>query len=108
MPGTYLVRRFRSPDHIFGVGALTFFVVDHPRHGAELWRTDGTRAGTFELHGLGEWPAQLEGFTALKGRLLFVDSYVDLWASDGTTRGTVMLRDLYLRRRPDESLSGHR
>lgn len=74
--------------------------------GRELWITDGTSAGTTLLKdinpGIDEWdtPARSspETFTALRnGKVVFTaDDGVhgrELWVTDGTEAGTVMLRD---------------
>ena len=59
-----------------------------------LWRTDGTAAGTSFVHA---FPKPLGSITALGKRVLFgaEDASVgyELWASDGTSAGTVLLKD---------------
>ena len=74
----------------------------------EVWRSDGTAAGTFPLRAvlevsLAEHGARADGFalrsfTAAGERLFFVaDDAVhgaELWVSDGTAAGTRMVRDL--------------
>lgn len=95
-----------DPSMTFGtqsfvqVGALWFFVADTALNGRELWRTDGTPAGTALLRDI--WPgpfgssptelmehAGLLYFAAtddLRGR--------ELWRSDGTEAGTVLVAEL--------------
>ncbi|HEY2290333.1 MAG TPA: ELWxxDGT repeat protein, partial [Thermoanaerobaculia bacterium] len=87
-----------SPANVLG-GKL-YFIADDGVHGRELWRTDGTPAGTalfMDLDpgaGSGD-PAQL---TVAGGRLFFVaDDGVhgrELWTSDGTAGGTHMVEDI--------------
>src|SRR5262249_51370878 len=63
---------------------------------SELWVTDGTAAGTSGLH---VFAANSEGevprdFVALGNRVVFhvpTDQAVDVWSSDGTPGGTVLL-----------------
>jgi ELWxxDGT repeat protein len=35
-----------NPDELVQVGTTTFFVASTPQAGRELWRSDGTEAGT--------------------------------------------------------------
>lgn len=69
-------------------GDLLFYVVDE-----ELWRTDGTEAGAWELalppHNSG--PRELAGL----GDQLFFELNRDLWVSDGTDAGTELFHDSY-------------
>ena len=68
--------------------------------GEELWRTDGTGAGTRLVKDIypgteGSWPAEI---TVLGGKLLFRATdggpydYA-LWESDGTAAGTKLVQD---------------
>ena len=76
-------------------GTLFLFAGD-PDHGAELWASDGTEAGTALVKDLE--PGSLDGFpselTALGEILLFQgpgEAYRWLWTSDGTEAGTAPL-----------------
>ncbi len=73
-------------------------------HGQELWKTDGTATGTvlvkdinthtFDFHPTGSNPEKLIDFN---GTLIFdAQEYMDHepWKSDGTTAGTIMLKDI--------------
>src|SRR5947209_8369307 len=79
-------------------GALYFAATDLT-HGTELWKTDGTAAGTVIVDDidpgtLGSNPTSL---TVVGSTLFFAASDgvhgPELWESDGTTAGTVMVKD---------------
>ncbi len=86
-------------DFVVGL-SYTFFTANDGTHGEELWRTDGTAAGTVMLKDIGpgdrmgyvEWP------TTVSKRLFFVaDDGThgrELWKSDGTPQGTVLVKDI--------------
>lgn len=68
---------------------------------AELWKTDGTAAGTVLVHDIfpgsaGSFPSEL---IELNGRLIFQAEDEtggrELWSSDGTSEGTVLLKDIH-------------
>jgi ELWxxDGT repeat protein len=89
----------------FSAGRL-FFTADDGVNGVELWRSDGTEAGTFlvkDIHPTGSSnPSHLTAVSAGglgAGRLFFAASDgvdgVELWTSDGTEAGTVQVKDIY-------------
>jgi ELWxxDGT repeat protein len=63
---------------------------------SELWRTDGTRAGTRMLHVTALQGGDINDLVELHGRLYFVSPYDEghrrLWRSDGTGAGTAPIR----------------
>lgn len=84
------------------VGDIALFVGSDPDHGAELWRSDGTEAGTYLVKDL--WPGtngSIAGvgfnFWVFGGQLYFAPEVpvysTELWRSDGTEAGTVMVQD---------------
>jgi len=100
------------PKGFTGVGGTVYFAADGGE-GEELWKTDGTAAGTvlvkdirkgaFPLGGgpAGSFPREL---TELNGRLYFTADNGDsaknangreLWTSDGTPKGTRMVKDIF-------------
>ena len=110
------------PSDLLGVSGITYFTANDGVHGTELWKTDGTPSGTalvkdintgtgsgvylyyskmYYWRGDGSWkPAAL-------GKTLFFRGYTpttgyELWKTDGTAAGTVMVKDI----RPG-SLSGY-
>lgn len=90
-------------DNLTLVGSTLFFTIDLPNVGQQLWKTDGTAAGTtmvLSLVGLFTPPAgsppgiwdnvPIRQATAAAGKLFFVatdnDRGEELWVSDGAQR----------------------
>lgn len=78
---------------------LLFFVAGDGEHGFELWRSNGTAAGTRLLRDLAPGPesSRPAELTAFRDRLYFVASDPErgpaLWTSNGRPRGTRLVRD---------------
>ena len=89
-----------SPHGFVTIGTTTFFVATTPPTGQELWKTDGTAAGTLLVKDIypGSADANPSFLTAVGGILLFMANDgthgAELWRSDGTASGTVLVRDI--------------
>lgn len=105
MPGT----DSSYPAQLTMMNDILYFRADDGTHGYELWRSDGTESGTFMvkdiypdagsgipypiLPGGGfDWPIMndefyIYGFDPEHGN--------ELWKSDGTETGTVLVKDIY-------------
>jgi ELWxxDGT repeat protein len=74
------------PDDFVSLGNLAFFTTNTSNGEAlELWRTDGTAAGTFKVGG------RPESRAIWNGKLWFTTGFganTSLWSSDGTVAGT--------------------
>ena len=83
------------------VGSILFFVGTEDLHGSELWKTDGTAAGTLLVKDItpGTSSSQFKNLIEAGGQLFFLASSTtaagntrnDLWRSDGTASGTTKL-----------------
>lgn len=92
------------PSGMTVMGSTLFFTAADADHGFELWRTDGTEAGTTmvkdTLPGFyGGMYGDPPNLTRLGG-LLFVTANDgvhggELWRSDGTESGTFMVKDIH-------------
>ena len=85
------------------IGNMTLFFANQDDTGNELWKTDGTEAGTVLVRDITPGPASgvptgRSGAPVIGNRILFVASDgvhgFEPWASDGTSEGTVMLADI--------------
>jgi ELWxxDGT repeat protein len=103
-PGSSMQELYdRLPYFDFSVsaGGKLFFVADDGITGRELWLSDGTEAGTFQVKDIhpGLESANISNLTAAGRRVFFgADDGVhgnELWVSDGTPAGTFMLQDIF-------------
>ncbi len=87
-------------SNLTNVNNTLFFAAFDPTHGLELWKSDGTTAGTVLVKDINvgvnnSVPARLVN---ANGTLFFrADDGVngpELWKSDGTTAGTVMVKNI--------------
>jgi ELWxxDGT repeat protein len=81
-----------------GTGNLLYFKADNGTIGEEVWRTDGTTAGTLlvaDINTFSVFGSRPYDFTNLNGRLVFgaTDSNFNdnLYISDGTAAGTTVI-----------------
>ena len=78
---------------------LFFTATDFNTYGAELWQTNGTRAGTKMVKDINIFAHSFpNNLTNVSGTLYFtaddgVHGY-ELWSSDGTKRGTKLVKDI--------------
>jgi ELWxxDGT repeat protein len=90
------------PGSLTALGNTLFFSANEGVNGRELWKSDGTAAGTVLVKDInltnpfGSSPSNL---TAVGSTLYFTaDEGVngrELWKSDGTAAGTVLVRDIF-------------
>lgn len=89
-----------TPAKLTAVGPVVYFTTGDFTHGAELWKSDGTVAGTMLVKDINPGPTgSSPGFlTNVSGVLYFTandgSSGIELWKSDGTVAGTVQVHDI--------------
>ncbi len=88
------------PRSAVSFGGYLFFAASDAAHGIELWRTDGTVAGTELVRdiGLGPISGNPRELVVARGKLYFTadDAFAgsELWVTDGTTGGTHLVEDI--------------
>ena len=89
------------PGSFVTVGDSAYFTAFDPKHGRELWRTDGTTNGTRLVADIS--PGKKSGIQGSTLVVLDGEFYLaaddgrhgqELWRSDGTRAGTSMIRDV--------------
>lgn len=90
-----------TPSDFVQIGSTTYFVATNGTNGRELWKTDGTPAGTTMLKDInvGAGSSSPTNLVNVNGVLYFAandgTNGNELWKSDGTATGTMMVRDLF-------------
>ncbi|MDX1964372.1 MAG: fibronectin type III domain-containing protein, partial [Pirellulales bacterium] len=98
-----------TPGLLVDVGGTLYFVAEDGISGQELWKSDGTEAGTVLVKDI--WPGTQSSspfyLTNVGGTLFFSaddgTTARQLWKSDGTEAGTIRVKDLFLGFGPDPS-----
>jgi trimeric autotransporter adhesin len=100
-----------DPSDMTNVNGTLYFVANDGggigAHGRELWKTDGTAAGTVMVKNINPGPndSSTGNLKNVDGTLYFrahdATHGDELWKSDGTAAGTVMIKDI----NPDSGIS---
>ncbi len=87
-------------SNIVNVGGAAYFTASDGSTGVELWRSNGTSAGTILVADInpGAGSSNPQNLTAVGSVLYFTandgTTGVELWKSDGTAGGTVRVADI--------------
>jgi ELWxxDGT repeat protein len=106
--GTSLVRAFKRPDpyypaieegSLIAAGGTLFFSAEDEANGFELWKSDGTEAGTIRVSNFSANVGTRKTEIAAIGNTVFFSASdqttgFSLWKSDGTATGTVLVKDI--------------
>jgi ELWxxDGT repeat protein len=111
--GTVLVKDIHptsssDPEYLTVLGSTLYFVANNGTNGSELWKSNGTEAGTVLVKNIRPYYDVLnadqgsgpEYLTAVGNTLYFSanndDTGTELWKSNGTSEGTVRVKDIQL------------
>src|SRR5205814_687354 len=87
-----------NPTNLVTIGGTVYFAADDGADGQELWKRNGTAAGTTLVNDInpGVHTSVPNNFTPVGGTLFFTASDAtngnELWMSDGTGPGTVPVK----------------
>lgn len=91
------------PEYFCAMGDYVYFRANTVEYGFELWKTDGTEVGTTMVAdifpGAGSGMDLSNYFGVYNDEIYFqaknsISSRVELWKSDGTEAGTVLVKDI--------------
>lgn len=83
------------------VNGTLYFTANDGIHGTELWKSDGTQAGTMMVKDINKYidSSSVSNLTNVDGTLYFTANDgaqgQELWMSDGTEADTKLVKDIY-------------
>ncbi len=90
-----------DPQFLTSFKGNLYFAATDDTHGRELWKTDGTTAGTImvmDINNIGDGSSSPANLTVIGNYLYFSANDgtfgAELWKSDGTAAGTNMLKNI--------------
>ncbi|MCB9869876.1 MAG: hypothetical protein H6837_08460 [Planctomycetes bacterium] len=95
-------RKSSNPLHLVALGTTVLFYAGDPTYGGELWKSDGTAAGTVLVKDIlpGSYGSGPSDLTVVGSTVFFTASdksngtNIELWKTDGTTAGTVKVKEI--------------
>ena len=92
--------RDEDRNQLTAIGNTLYFVADDGVYGSELWKSDGTEAGTVLVKNInpGNKDSNPRNFVRIGSTIYFTAddgvSGMELWKSDGTAAGTVQVKNI--------------
>ncbi|WGV25312.1 ELWxxDGT repeat protein [Halotia branconii] len=94
------------PSNLTEVNGKLYFTANDNIHGGELWKSDGTSEGTVLVKDINPEYDRYERYYSYPSNLISINSILyftaddsingtELWKSDGTENGTVLVKDIY-------------
>ena len=89
-----------NKEYLIAIGNVVYFAANDGIHGSEVWRSDGSEAGTHMVKDIqpGSTGSAPIRFNVLGNKILFIANDGthgdELWSSDGTEAGTVLVKDI--------------
>lgn len=102
---SYCESTFGCGSEFIVMNNIIYFRATDASHGAELWRSDGTEAGTYMVKDINPGPGDCSNSVFMSGQyfaqmndvIYFAadggGNNIELWRSDGTELGTYMVKD---------------
>ncbi len=92
---------FMSAQYFAEMNDVLYFAADGGGNNIELWRSDGTEAGTYLVKDLALGGSSVPEFiSAIENNIYFRckndDGESELWKSDGTEAGTILLKQMWV------------
>ena len=102
---------FENDDYIL-INNTLYFPASEETLGQELWKTDGTEAGTVPVSDINPFGnASPRSFAEVNGTIYFTaedgTAGRELWKTDGTTEGTMLVKDIHVGDEDDDGLSSN-
>jgi ELWxxDGT repeat protein len=95
------LRSFAHIDQLLMVGSTLYFSADDGSHGEELWKSNGTAAGTLIVKDIwsGSGSGSPQKLIRVNNLLYFTATNNvygrELWKSNGLSSGTVLVKDIF-------------
>jgi ELWxxDGT repeat protein len=88
-----------NPSQLVDLNGILYYVADNGTNGNELWRSDGTAAGTYMVKDImpGTLGSSITSLTKIGSELYFSadgGQGTEFWKSDGTAAGTFMVKEI--------------